>query len=151
MKNILLIILFCYSNCFASIDYINKYFPENSIVRKVHNTEPHGTGWFGFDSDRRFLCDHLNSIFSSLEHREYSDYPGWYLYTYDCLIEDIKVIVGNQDEEAIQLELDWAWELKIYLDTKVAQQYTQTEKYRQECEREQRLATIRKAVQRKDL
>lgn len=151
MKKIILILLLGYSNCFATIDYINTYFPENSIVRKAHNAEPHGTGWFGFDSDRRVLCDRLNSIFFSLEHREHSDYSLGYLHVYDYLETAIREIAQNQDEKTIQLELDWAWELKIHLDKKVTDKYEQTEEYRQAIEREQRLIAIRKAIQQKDL
>jgi hypothetical protein len=154
MKIAFLFTLLIFGNSFAAIDYINKYFPENSIIRKVHNSEPSGTGWLGFDSNVRAACDNLNKIFSSLAHRAHNDYSPWYLYTYDDLIEDIKVIVGNQDEKAIQIELEWAWELKNHLDKKVIENYEKTPEYKQEVEheleREQRIIAIRKALEQKE-
>lgn len=150
MKKIILILLLGYSNCFATIDYINTYFPENSIVRKAHNAEPHGTGWFGFDSDRRVLCDRLNSIFFSLEHREHSDYSLGYLHVYDYLETAIREIAQNQDEKTIQLELDWAWQLHNYLDKKAAEKYYNSPEYQQQLEQENKMKAIQSAIILKD-
>lgn len=150
MKIKLLLVVFIFGNCLATIDYINKYFPEDSVIRKTHNSEPRGTGWFGFDNDIRSTCDNLNSIFSYLALRAHNDCSLWYLHIYDQIEKAIRKITQNQDEKTIRAELDWAWELKKYFDTKIEENYRKTAEYQQELEREQRLIAIRKAIEQKD-
>lgn len=74
MKNqkiIFLTLIFLTSNLFGHdpIDYINTYLPEDSLVRIIHNNEPHGTGWFGFDSSKRCACNYIQDAFADAADR----------------------------------------------------------------------------------
>lgn len=154
MKIKLFLFLAVFSNCLASTDYINKYFPKDSYIRKMHNSEPHGTSWFGFDSTIRASCDHLNTLFSQLEKRTPDDYSHWYLFVYDSLAGTVRNIMDNQDEKAIQAELDWTYELKNLLDKKAEKNYKKSDIYQEELkqksERDQKLHAIRTALEQKD-
>lgn len=148
MKTGLFFIIFSACNTLATIDYINKYFPEDSLIRKTYNAEPHGTGWFGFDSNIRAACDRLESIFAALAQRKHDDYSC--LQLYQSLESEIRIIASTQDEAKIQIELDWAWELNKHLDKKIQGNYEKTPEYQQKIEREQRLLAIQKALEQKE-
>ena len=147
---IFFMLAFCI-NCWATKDYINQYFPQDSLVRKVHNSQPHGTGWFGFDNDVRAACDHLNNLFEQVENRPHKDDSIWYVYVYDSLKSSIQAITSDQGEDVIQNELNWAWQLKKYLDAKAAQTYLSSHEYQQELEQEKKLKRIQTAIILKDL
>ena len=135
MKRILVLVLILFSNCYAKKDYINTYFPEDSIVRRQHNNQPHGTGWFGFDNDVRAACDRLNGIFESIEEKTYNTYSPYY---YDVIESLVKTITGTLDQKIVENELDWAWELKVVLEKEAEKRYYHSAEYEQVLAREKK-------------
>lgn len=146
---IILLLTIC-GNLWAAKDYINQYFPENSVIRKVHNEQPHGTDWFGFDNEARSACDHLNKLYDMIENRAHGDYSMWYVYVYDSIKHAVQTIVGNQDDQVFQNEFDWSWELKNHLDEKALERYYISTEYQHQLAREQKLKTIRACLSQKD-
>ena len=155
MKNILYILLFsCSFLAGNAIDYINKYFPDESVIRKKHNSEKPGTGWFGFNSDIRISCDWLNHLFSVLDKRPNLDHDSFenmhYLRNGEYIVECIKNALSDQDETVIQNELEWALQIKIHLEKKAEEAYKQTSEYQQLVAREQRREAIRQELVKRE-
>jgi|GEM_PF-4790963 len=65
----------------ATKDYIKEYLPDNSLIKKIHLQEPHGTGWFGYDSSLRKSCDYLNNLFEAEESKEPTTFARICVYT----------------------------------------------------------------------
>ena len=113
MKVILYILLFLFSTNFYAMDYINKYLPEDSLIRKIHNSEPRKTGLFGLDSSMRKACDRLNITYSNIASKNglRSD------HAFSCLFEDANEILANQPQDTKQNELDLIFILQHHFKT----------------------------------
>ncbi len=130
-------------------DYINKYFPENSILRQKHNNEPRGT-WFGFDNEVRSACDRINYVFSIQTKLFYTEFTYMCHHPYESLEQDIRIVLADFDEEIIQHAIDWAIEVYKHLGNKAQEEYQKTSEYLAILAREKRREAIREELKKRD-